>query len=308
MNTYLTASSLLTWPTKLAQSRLVVRAVVPGDPKSKQRPRFTRNRVGTYTPKQTVDAEMDIQVCIKGATPFLFPDDVGRYGLRCLFVQKNAQRRDVDNMMKLVMDACSGLVWADDTQVTEITAKKIVIPGDPRTEIVIYRSDAPDAATRACENCGNRFRLYPSWQRKRYCSRACATMGRQAAIPRTAKPCASCGKEIVRPVKAFSDSSRHYFCNRGCKAQFGRITLSCANCLVEFSMPRSLHKAGQPACSLACRVSIQRTRQRINARGVCEKCEGPTTKKQYISCRACRWLDQSKGVYKKGVALTVEAL
>ena len=155
MNTYLTDSRLLTWPTKVPTSKLIVRCVVPGEPLSKQRPRLARNKNGNvYTPKQTVEAEMDIQVCIRAATISLFPNDINKFGVRCLFVQKNSQRRDIDNMLKLVLDACNHLVWEDDTQVSEIMALKQIDPDNPRTEIVIYQSTAPDAASRGCEYCG----------------------------------------------------------------------------------------------------------------------------------------------------------
>ena len=232
---------------------------------------------------------MDIQVCIRAATSSLFANDIGRFGVRCLFAQKNSQRRDIDNMLKLVLDACNKLVWADDTQVTEIMAQKIIDKDNPRTEIIIYKSDAPDAASRQCEYCDKRYRLYPSWQRRKYCSRSCSVMAQREMTLRTSKQCAHCDTTITKPVKAFADTSKNYFCDRQCKAAYGRIHLVCKQCSTPFTMPRSLNKAGQPACSAVCRIILQRTRRGIRARGVCEQCQGPTTKKKYKRCKACLW-------------------
>lgn len=44
---------------------------------------------------------------------------------------------DIDNLIKLVFDAIGGVVFKDDSQIIEVTAKKIWAKGDPKTVVKI---------------------------------------------------------------------------------------------------------------------------------------------------------------------------
>ena len=46
--------------------------------------------------------------------------------------------RDIDNYNKLLLDACSGLLFIDDKQITELTIKKFYDKENPRIEILLY--------------------------------------------------------------------------------------------------------------------------------------------------------------------------
>ena len=133
-------ANLLTWPTRVSRSSIVVHAVAEGEPLSKQRPRVVAAHGTTraYTPKQTKDAEDGLRWWIASQNRILFPDADHSFGVRLLFVQGNYHRRDLDNMAKLVFDACTGYVWKDDSQVTEIHARKAVDSKRPCSEIVVY--------------------------------------------------------------------------------------------------------------------------------------------------------------------------
>ena len=107
---------------------------VPGKPVGKGRPRFNRNG-RTYTPKDTRDHEALIAWHAKAAMNRRSPLD-GPVEVRMLFVLPDRRRRDIDNLLKLGLDAMNGIVYADDTQVHRVEATKQV--GDePRTEITI---------------------------------------------------------------------------------------------------------------------------------------------------------------------------
>jgi len=45
--------------------------------------------------------------------------------------------RDIDNYNKLLLDACSGLLFIDDKQITELTIKKFYDKENPRIEILL---------------------------------------------------------------------------------------------------------------------------------------------------------------------------
>jgi Holliday junction resolvase RusA-like endonuclease len=45
--------------------------------------------------------------------------------------------RDIDNYNKIVLDACTGILWDDDSQIQEITIKKFYDKKNPRIELVV---------------------------------------------------------------------------------------------------------------------------------------------------------------------------
>jgi Holliday junction resolvase RusA-like endonuclease len=96
--------------------------IVRMNPVAKGRPRFTKTG-RTYTPKKTKEATDVIAKKIKenrGEQIGKRPVSLGK-GDKVLKTTKP----DVDNYLKLVMDACnqSG-VWEDDSQVVEVLAQK----------------------------------------------------------------------------------------------------------------------------------------------------------------------------------------
>ncbi len=50
---------------------------------------------------------------------------------------KNNLRRDWDNWHKLTMDALTGIVWEDDSQITDVIVRKKIDKDNPRIEIII---------------------------------------------------------------------------------------------------------------------------------------------------------------------------
>lgn len=129
---------------------LVVHVLVPGNPKGKARPRTGFNlktgKAFTRTPQSTIDAQNEIAWLVKidlqerglGGDP----DPIGRYAvdLRLHELRGNGHQVDIDNVLKLVLDALNGVVWADDRQVVD--AHPVMVDREaksPRTEISIYR-------------------------------------------------------------------------------------------------------------------------------------------------------------------------
>lgn len=112
---------------------------VPGDPKSKGRPRFTRYGK-TYTPKTTVDAEAAIGLILDemDLEPFTVP-----VAIEVAFFCKTMRRTDGDNLMKLVLDACNKKAYVDDYLVEDVHYRvyRKVDGEEPRTEVVISRLD-----------------------------------------------------------------------------------------------------------------------------------------------------------------------
>lgn len=286
MQSYCTTPNLLTWPNRLAQSRVVAHFTVPGEPLSKQRPKFTILRGGSvYSPKQTVDAEFDIQVCIKQAAPSLFPDNGSGFGVRCLFIAKTRQRRDIDNMIKLICDAANGMIWEDDRQVVELFARKLVDKNDPRTEVMIYKTDSLTTPKITCLICGIPFKTYPSWTKRRYCSQECMAKGFRRE---TSFRCDHCGVLVQCSPSRLSVPAQHRFCSRKCKQLYNSEQCICSQCGKGFNRARSHHPGRHVYCSAECaQISIRHMGIK-KVKGQCPKCGGPISKTRYNSCWACR--------------------
>ncbi len=112
---------------------------IPGRPKGKSRPRFANGHA--YTPKTTRDYEKEIAACYQEQDG---RKHVGGLALTVEAVFKipeswnkkkkwetiNEGRRpevrpDIDNIVKVVMDGLNGIAYEDDSQIVEITARKI---------------------------------------------------------------------------------------------------------------------------------------------------------------------------------------
>ena len=73
-------------------------------------------------------------------------------GVFAVFFCESFQRRDVDNMLKLILDALNGVVWKDDAQVTEVSGRVARGVSNPRTAVLLYRiNSAGSIPTKACE-------------------------------------------------------------------------------------------------------------------------------------------------------------
>lgn len=113
--------------------RKAIKFTVPGEPKSKQRPRVTAR--GTFTPKETLDAEKRVREFYAAAEGPFFEYQVK---VDINFYNGNRRRRDLDNMAKLVLDALNKVAFADDYQVVELNLAKFFSTKElARTEITI---------------------------------------------------------------------------------------------------------------------------------------------------------------------------
>ncbi len=117
----------------------MISLVVPGDPVAKARARTTRNK-GTYTPARTREATERVawaaRAAMAGRPPTTEPVVVS---LR--FYCKTRRRPDVDNLTKLVFDACNRIIFADDCQVAELHCWRTLADPNPRTEILVCTPD-----------------------------------------------------------------------------------------------------------------------------------------------------------------------
>lgn len=132
--------------------------VVPGEAQAQGRPRaFIRKgpkpRIGVIDPKKSREYKAYFKWCAAQAAPpsllegpievevieyRKIPKSMPKYKKRMAEEGKlfPTKRPDVDNIIKILMDACNKLIWKDDSQVYKLTVTKLY--GDPpRVEIKI---------------------------------------------------------------------------------------------------------------------------------------------------------------------------
>ena len=140
----------------------IVELTILGEPIGKQRPRYSMYNgiVRTYTPQKTINYESlivheynekygtlsfdrDIPVSISINAYFgLSSVDFGKKGLTISGRAKMemgycTKHIDLDNIVKVVMDALNSICYVDDKQVVEIIAQKHWTMETPRVEIIM---------------------------------------------------------------------------------------------------------------------------------------------------------------------------
>lgn len=119
----------------------LLRTVIPGE--AVPWPRARINRTGKYymprayiTWRQEASAAMlhaaHSQHGLKEPTPDPIRLVVGVFRL-------TRRRADIDNFAKAVMDAGTGVVWIDDSQVSRLVVDRMDVPAEPRLEVLAYR-------------------------------------------------------------------------------------------------------------------------------------------------------------------------
>lgn len=140
-----------------------------GNPASKARARIVRGHA--YTPDKTRVAQASLAHRLRGVPTFN-----SNVAVSCVFHRSNRQRIDVDNLVKLVMDAATqASVWKDDSQVTALVAVLEHDTDHPRTVVAFADHDSTmlrgESAMAKCEACGNPY--HATGPGRRFCSRAC---------------------------------------------------------------------------------------------------------------------------------------
>lgn len=246
-------NSILTTP----ESReLVATFTVHGEPISKSRARFTKrgSKMVSYTPQKTMDGEKAIAAAFLTVTNKRSTDAEATYAVHAHFINGTRQRRDVDNMVKLILDGLNDVAWPDDNQVTEIAAKKSwATKAEARTEVVIYRIGLMAHPRRQCAQCEKSFRVYDSTPDMAYCSRKCLTANRAAT---RACVCKYCGDEFDGKAQT---GKRPDYCSMACKSLDNTVEVKCTQCDGVFRKPRSQSEGKVHYCSGNCREAHNET-------------------------------------------------
>jgi len=135
-----------------------VKFTIPGEPIAQGRPRFSTHGgfARAYDPKKSRDGKSVVKLCARDAVEesgiteplngplvmkiqFGIPLPKSAYRKRTPVTRAwRTKKPDLDNLVKLVKDACSGVIYLDDNQIARIVAEKITCGQDeaPYTKVL----------------------------------------------------------------------------------------------------------------------------------------------------------------------------
>lgn len=135
-----------------------IKFTVPGEPKGKGRPRAAKRgeHIAMYTPKGTADYENEISAAYRRVARGFRFSDTDMFGLEVKVYQgipksaskakrqdmlsgriRPTKKPDIDNILKIVMDALNMLAYKDDRFVVISNAEKFY-SDTPRLEIRLF--------------------------------------------------------------------------------------------------------------------------------------------------------------------------
>lgn len=108
------------------------------DPSKKDKKTFLYAALSEHMPDKPIEGPIELNVVFYMSRP------KNHYGtgknsdkLKSWAPQWHTVRPDLDNCLKMLMDSFNETYWKDDSQICNITAKKIYTELQPRTEITI---------------------------------------------------------------------------------------------------------------------------------------------------------------------------
>jgi Holliday junction resolvase RusA-like endonuclease len=132
-----------------------IKFTVPGEPKGKGRPKFSRQGkfVKTYTPETTVNYENWVKICFLEAKQSKLAGEL-KAEINCYFgipssyskmkkedayngILRPTKKPDIDNIAKIILDSLNGLAYDDDKNIVSCQIDKW-FDSNPRVEIYIY--------------------------------------------------------------------------------------------------------------------------------------------------------------------------
>lgn len=133
----------------------VLKIEIPGDVQAQQRPKFSRygNNVSVRDPKESKDYKSFVRLVASQVAPDVLITEEIRMSIDVYrkipksFSKKKHQQAvdgvlrpttkpDIDNLAKGIKDGLSKVIWRDDSQVTELVARKWY-SDNPRAEVTI---------------------------------------------------------------------------------------------------------------------------------------------------------------------------
>jgi Holliday junction resolvase RusA-like endonuclease len=78
----------------------------------------------------------------------------GTFEVTLMMFMPDRRHRDIDNVTKSILDGCNGIVWRDDSQVSQVTATKLLDRDQPRVEVHVTSLGVPSVRSKAPQDSG----------------------------------------------------------------------------------------------------------------------------------------------------------
>lgn len=255
---------------------MILSATVNVEPLPKSRPRFGGGRA--YTDSKTSQYEKLIGWSLRPHVKKR--NDVDDLKVTLQIRTKTRQRKDIDNLVKSIFDACNQIVWADDQQVTELHATLSRGSDSPGFDILV---EVAEHRSRFCKKCGKSLTKVQS----SFCSKDCYDTEQRKG---TYRACKGCGSPVYRQNE--KSKAIDSYCSHECR--WGR-TAKCRNCGSEI-------KGHAKFCGLECSASWYKDRPlKSKLGGKCMDC-GKEIARSAKRCRHCYFVSrrsQSKTAKKQ---------
>jgi crossover junction endodeoxyribonuclease RusA len=209
-------------------------------------------------------------------------NDVDDLGVHAVFYVRGNQRRDLDNLVKSLLDGCNGVAWRDDMQVTRITSEIVRSSDHPHIDLIIY---VTKRRGRECGRCGSALSNTQITQGAVFCSKKCYDTDQRRGAYRA---CTVCGTSVYR--QAGKAKAKETYCSPTCRAAGRGVCRQC-------SAPNDKAWSGRRFCSTECSVTWHKTRQlAVTTRpsGTCTDCGGATFSVGSKRCRGCHIANVSR--------------
>lgn len=128
----------------------MIRFVVPGEPLPAERPRtvLRRGKGGrmvpvTITPDRTLAAETRVAAAFRAAYPTYPTDATHLWTVDAVFWRETQRSADLDNLLKVVLDGLNGVLWADDRQVSHLSASRVLGVGKAMARTIVEARPLP---------------------------------------------------------------------------------------------------------------------------------------------------------------------
>lgn len=125
---------------------------IPGKPRGKTRPRFSKGGKNAYTDRATKEYEEQVAEAFRQAggqmagwaamkikAYYLIPQRTRKDILQGMAEERirPAKKPDLDNVLKIIMDGLVGVAIEDDNQIVQVFIEK-VYGQEPRVEVTLY--------------------------------------------------------------------------------------------------------------------------------------------------------------------------
>ena len=116
--------------------------IIPGTPVPKARARASKFGGKHRTPDKTRKYESLVASCAFAAVAKhrraggIWVQDV-EYTIVIIAVFPDRRVRDLDNILKSILDGCNKVVWDDDRLVSSMSIKRVYDKGNPHTAVMI---------------------------------------------------------------------------------------------------------------------------------------------------------------------------